>query len=219
MGREIEGDFESGKPFEPTRVLANLFEEVLAKRQPGLAATLFSGSQHEGVVRDGEALLRLLQARGVWFQLLAIAEENRAVYARRQLEREEGREALDGTFAQLISEAAAAKVPAANIKALLEKAQVQPVLTAHPTEAKRVTVMEIHRRIYRHLKEMETNRWTPQERDLQLDGIRNEIELLWLTGEIRLAKPSVEEEVAWGIHFFKETLFEATPEILEECTR
>ncbi|MCA1853871.1 MAG: phosphoenolpyruvate carboxylase, partial [Beggiatoa sp.] len=87
-------------------------------------------------------------------------------------------------------------------------------LTAHPTEAKRVTVLEIHRRIYLLLVELETPRWTPRERRARIDALRNEIELLWLTGELRLERPTVAQEVAWGLHFFEEALFAQIPEVM-----
>ena len=90
---------------------------------------------------------------------------------------------------------------------------MRPVITAHPTEAKRVTVLEKHRRIYRRLVDLESPRWTPRERQALVAGLRNEIELLWLTGELRLAKPTVPQEVYWGLHFFNETLFEAVPDL------
>ena len=92
----------------------------------------------------------------------------------------------------------------------METVDVQPTITAHPTEAKRVTVLEIHRRIYLKLYELESPRWTPREREALVDLLRNEIDLLWMTGEIRLEKPTVEAEVAWGLHFFRETLFDRT---------
>ncbi|MGH8275853.1 MAG: phosphoenolpyruvate carboxylase, partial [Steroidobacteraceae bacterium] len=93
------------------------------------------------------------------------------------------------------------------------------VITAHPTEAKRVTVLEGHRRIYRGLMELESPRWTRRERADLIQRLRNEIELLWLTGELRLEKPTVAQEVAWGLHFFNETLFESVPALLEKLDR
>ena len=138
---------------------------------------------------------------------------------RRQIEVERGYEQLRGTFAQVISSAASSGVAAADIHALLEELRVRPVITAHPTEAKRVTVLEKHRRIYRRLVDLESPRWTPRERQALIDGLRNEIELLWLTGELRLAKPTVPQEVFWGLHFFNETLFEAVPDLLEKLER
>ena len=73
-----------------------------------------------------------------------------------------------------------------------------------------MTVLEIHRRIYLKLYELESPRWTPRERVQLLKALRNEIDLLWLTGEIRLEKPTVEQEIHWGLHFFRETLFDRT---------
>ena len=166
-----------------------------------------------------ELLARTLQVQGIWFQLLSIAEQNAAMRRRRQTEAERGYEQVRGTFAQVISGAAEAKVPAAEIRALLEILRVRPVITAHPTEAKRVTVLEKHRRIYRRLVDLESPRWTPRERQALIDGLRNEIELLWLTGELRLAKPTVPQEVFWGLHFFNETLFEAVPDLLDKVER
>src|SRR5262249_13195788 len=57
---------------------------------------------------------------------------------------------------------------------------------------------------------------TPRERQRLVDGLRNEIELLWMTGELRLTKPTVPQEVFWGLHFFNETLFEAVPDLLDK---
>jgi phosphoenolpyruvate carboxylase len=67
--------------------------------------------------------------------------------------------------------------------------------------------------------DLESPRWTPRERQALIDGLRNEIELLWLTGELRLAKPTVPQEVFWGLHFFNETLFEAVPDLLDKLER
>jgi phosphoenolpyruvate carboxylase len=110
-------------------------------------------------------------------------------------------------------------VPASEIRELLEVLRVRPVITAHPTEAKRVTVLEKHRKIYRRLVDLESPRWTPRERQALIVVLRNEIELLWNTGELRLVKPTVPQEVFWGLHFFNETLFEAVPDLLEKLER
>ena len=64
--------------------------------------------------------------------------------------------------------------------------------------------------------ELESPRWTPRERDHLIGDLRNEIDLLWLTGELRLEKPSVRQEVAWGLHFFRESLFDRLPELIEK---
>lgn len=162
-----------------------------------------------------DVLVSLLQAWGIWFQLLNVAEENTGMRRRRQNEKEYGLDKSPGTFANVLAQAKSAGVSAQEIQELLDNANIRPTITAHPTEAKRVTVLEIHRRIYVLLYRLEAERWTRRERDKFISSLRNEVDLLWLTGELRLEKPSVSQEVAWGLHFFDQTLFERIPETLE----
>src|SRR3989442_4945634 len=96
-----------------------------------------------------ELLARTIQAQGIWFQLLSIAEQNAAMRQRRQSEVERGYEQLRGTFAQVVTAAATASLRADENRALVSKHRVQPVITAHPTDAESVTVLERHRPIYR----------------------------------------------------------------------
>ncbi|MDG2341222.1 MAG: phosphoenolpyruvate carboxylase, partial [Paracoccaceae bacterium] len=89
----------------------------------------------------------------------------------------------------------------------------------HPTEAKRQTVSDIHRRIYRCIARLESRQWTPREREIQLLTLRNEIDLLWTTGDLRLERPTTEEEILWTIRFFKNSVFEALPQVIEKYER
>jgi phosphoenolpyruvate carboxylase len=202
---------------EVLELLAGLLLSLVRERQPEVEPVL--RGERPAAELSPELLARTLQVQGLWFQLLSIAEQNAAMRRRRQIEAERGYDQLRGTFAQVISSAAAGGVRAEEIRSLLEVLRVRPVITAHPTEAKRVTVLEKHRRIYRRLVELESPRWTPRERQALIQGLQNEIELLWNTGELRLAKPTVPQEVFWGLHFFNETLFEAVPDLLEKLER
>ncbi|MFT5426608.1 MAG: phosphoenolpyruvate carboxylase [Gammaproteobacteria bacterium] len=165
---------------------------------------------------DNELLLGILQAWGIWFQLLNVAEENTGMRRRRMAEKEVGLENVPGTFANVFKQASNSGISSKDIQSLLDVAHIRPTLTAHPTEAKRVTVLEIHRRIYVLLYRLEGERWTSRERGKFTDALRNEIDLLWLTGELRLEKPSVAQEVVWGLHFFEQSLFERIPETHEK---
>ncbi|HEX7337897.1 MAG TPA: phosphoenolpyruvate carboxylase, partial [Gemmatimonadales bacterium] len=202
---------------EVVELLSGLLLELVRKRQPEIEPVL----RGERLAADlsPELLARTLQVQGIWFQLLSIAEQNAAMRRRRQTEAERGHDHVRGTFAQVITGAVEAKVPAQDIRELLEILRIRPVITAHPTEAKRVTVLEKHRRIYRRLVDLESPRWTPRERQSLIDGLQTEIELLWTTGELRLAKPTVPQEVFWGLHFFNETLFEAVPDLVDKLER
>ena len=202
---------------EVVDLLSGLLLSLVRQRTPEVEPVL--RGERPPAELSPELLARTLQVQGIWFQLLSIAEQNAAMRRRRQIEAERGYEQVRGTFAQVISEAGVSGVPAASLRPLLEGLRVRPVLTAHPTEAKRVTVLEKHRRIYRRLVDLESPRWTPRERQSLIAGLRNEIELLWMTGELRLSKPTVPQEVFWGLHFFNETLFEAVPDLLDKVER
>lgn len=194
-------------------LLAELLRQVIRQRKPEILP-VFEGEQ--ALPRDDdELLLAGLQAWGIWFQLLNIAEENAAMRRRRATESMRGLEHVPGTFASVIARASAMDLSRQEVQDLLDRMKVTPTVTAHPTEAKRVTVLQIHRRIYVILYRLEATRWTPREREALEEQLRNEIDLLWLTGELRLEKPSVVQEVKWGLHFFEQTLYERVPETLE----
>ncbi|HEY7688329.1 MAG TPA: phosphoenolpyruvate carboxylase [Dongiaceae bacterium] len=186
---------------------------VVRERLPQLEKVV--AGEADAPLDDAELLSRSLQAQGIWFQLLNIAEENAAMRYRRQTETERGPDRIPGTFSRVLAEAAASGITANGLQRLLNNIHVAPVITAHPTEAKRVTVLEIHRRIYRLLYELESPRWTRRERRELQDRLRGEIDLLWLTGELRVERPTVAQEIAWGIHFFEQTLFDRLPELLD----
>lgn len=194
-------------------LLTGQLKEVIHQRHPEILPYFLA---EQKVPEDNkELLLGVLQAWGIWFQLLNVAEENTAMRRRRLTEKLRGLENVPGTFTNVFHQAKQSGIDSSEIQKLLEKAHVRPTLTAHPTEAKRVTVLEIHRRIYVLLYRLESERWTDRERKNFIETLRNEIDLLWLTGELRLEKPTVALEVAWGLHFFEQTLFQRIPETLD----
>jgi phosphoenolpyruvate carboxylase len=198
-------------------LLYDCFVDVIRRHHPRLELVL-TGERID-LAGSPELAARAMQAQGMWFQLLSIAEQNAAMRQRRETEVERGYDELRGTLAQAVAAAARSGVSADALRAVLAQLRVRPVITAHPTEAKRVTVLEKHRRIYRRLVDLETPRWTPRERAALVESLRTEIELLWLTGELRLEKPTVEQELAWGLYFVAENLFDVVPELVEKLER
>ena len=197
---------------EASDLLFQLLVEVVREHQPELEPVLKGGANIYKFTP--ELMARALQAQGIWFQLLSIAEQNAAMRRRRQIERTRGRASLRGSFDHVLAEASAEGVPPRIIEALLSSLRIRPVITAHPTESKRVTVLEKYRRIYLLLRELEMPRWTEREREALIGDLRDQIELVWMTGELHLQKPTVEHEVSRGLHFFDESLFEKAPEML-----
>ena len=183
-------------------VLHGLGEHELAEHLPwqnaGLPLVRYPNSE------------RALQAFSIFFQLLNMAEENSAAQNRRALEAEQGLGHLTGLWGRTLLRFRERGIPEAEICNLLPEVSIDAVLTAHPTEAKRKTVLEQHRQLYLLLVQRENQMWTPLEK---LD-IRNEIkvvmERLWRTGEILFEKPEVADERRNVIHY----LFNIFPEVL-----
>ncbi|MHA7815236.1 MAG: phosphoenolpyruvate carboxylase [Pseudohaliea sp.] len=142
-----------------------------------------------------------LQAFSIAFQLLNHAEENSVAQQRRATARAGEKAGESGSWEQAFSQALARGVSPEQLAAQLRSLRLEPVLTAHPTEAKRQTVLEHHRVLYRLLVERENSMWTPAERadlDAAMDAA---LERLWRTGEIYLEKPRLEAERRLVLHF------------------
>ena len=118
---------------------------MVRRHQPEIEPILKGGGNISGFTP--ELMSRALQAQGLWFQLLSIAEQNAAMRRRRNIENTRGRDDLKGTFAHVLAEAATHNVAPRDQK-LLSSLRIRPVITAHPTESKRVTVLEKYRKIY-----------------------------------------------------------------------
>ncbi|MCB2127568.1 MAG: phosphoenolpyruvate carboxylase [Rhodobacteraceae bacterium] len=191
--------------------LLRLWQAVILRRAPQAAALL---QTPQSPLPEGEAAIPFLQAINIWFHLNAIVEENAAMRDWRRAEAEAGPATVEGSFAKAVAELSPAPTPE-RFREVAAQLSIGPTLTAHPTEAKRVTVLEIHRRIYRHLVTLETQRWTPREREHILRDIEAEIDLLWMTGELRRERPTLAAEIDWGLQFFRDSVFDAVPQLFE----
>lgn len=201
-------------PSYADRLNALLWEQlslVVTRRAPAVAQFLEAPAASTSLSDDNAS--DYLQAVNIWFQLSKIAAENAVVRDRRRTESLDGPELVDGSFAQVMVQIKD-EAPDQFVLAVGDLS-VGPTLTAHPTEAKRVTILEIHRRIYRLLVSLETPRWTPRERALRVAELGDEVDLLWMSGELRLERPSLSDEIEWGLQFFRNSLFDATPQLFE----
>jgi phosphoenolpyruvate carboxylase len=189
-----------------------------------LRSVLESIGEHSlaGLVQDafsdrppGEERLpaRGTQALSLAFQLLGMAEENTANQVRRLRETSEGAVSEAGSWPQNLAWLREAGFSEAEIRAALARIHVQPVLTAHPTEAKRPTVLEHHRELYLLLVERENANRTPMEQASLRQRLEAGLERLWRTGEIFLERPDVESEVRNMLHYLT-SVFPAALELL-----
>ena len=88
-----------------------------------------------------------------------------------------------------------------------------PVFTAHPTEAKRRTVLLKLADVAEALDRLDSGTLTPREIEIEYEWLRELIVSLWETDETRHAKPTVIDEVRGGLYYFERTLFDLVPEM------
>ncbi|MEO0339069.1 MAG: phosphoenolpyruvate carboxylase [Bacteroidota bacterium] len=145
---------------------------------------------------------KVVQAIGMSFEILNLVEENTATQFRRKVETNFGSKTIRGSWGETLSKLQEAGLPPKKIADQLHTIRVQPVLTAHPTEAKRTTVLEIHRDLYTLLVKRENPIWSSTEKEQLKQTIITLLERWWRTGEIYLEKPSLESERNNLMHYF-----------------
>lgn len=160
--------------------------------------------------RSSTELLAVARAFTAYFLLINLAEEKHRV---RTLRRRERAGVLPESIAHAITQLPRSDMPTAHLHTLLDRLLLRPVLTAHPTEARRRTVLIAQRRLYRLLDRFDDPRLTRrQDRDLRR-RLREEITVLWQTSQGRRQRPSPLDEVRAAMVFFDQTLFRVTPQL------
>ncbi len=185
-------------------VLEELGEGELAARLPWIAGVAAPISQSYPA--------RLGQAFSIAFQLLNLVEENVAAQMRRMRETELGLAFEPGLWGYNLRRLKEIGLGAEEIAEAIGRIRVEPVLTAHPTEAKRATVLEQLRALYLLLLRRENPQATPREQAALRDEIKVGLERLWRTGEIARHKPTVAEERRNTIYYLREVF----PDVLTQ---
>jgi phosphoenolpyruvate carboxylase len=193
--------------------LLEAFGEVLDELGAGdVAAALPWGERAAGPAAGADPR-RLTQALSIAFRLATLAEENASAQHRRRLQDEQGLASVSGLWGRVLADLDAAGHDAAAIAHRLAGIEVEPVLTAHPTEAKRATVLEQHRSIYLGLVARENQMWTPDEQRAIRQGIKAALERLWRTGEIFLERPEVADELRNVVHYLVRVFPDVIPQL------
>ena len=160
-------------------------------------------------LRDAVRLLPLdrqasvIRAFAIYFQLVNIAEQHHRLRRRREYELEQRvpRESLRDAFDRLGDR------PAPPLS-------LELVLTAHPTEATRRTILGAHLRISGLLAELDDPLASPVRADAVAGALTGEVTLLWQTDELRTVRPRVVDEIRHGLWFFEQSLLGEAPRLL-----
>lgn len=177
-------------------MLQGLGEEKIANLLPWINEGMQGATISEALEE------KLIQALGMSFELLNIAEQNAATQYRRKMESQIDLSAIRGSWAEALQQWKQAGLSDQQISEAITQLNIMPVLTAHPTEAKRITVLAIHRELYLLLVKNENPVWSTEERKTLHQEITALLERWWRTGEIYLKKPDLLDERNNVLHYF-----------------
>ena len=193
----------------------SLLEDV--ERVRALARASRAGSPHEELQEAVEALplerqASVLRAFALYFQLANVAEQHHRVRRLRayKLEERVPAESLEDSFARLDG------VPPAELE---RRVSLQLVLTAHPTEATRRTVLASHLRIAALLAELDDPLLAAVRRSEIEASLAGEITAHWQADEVRSRRPRVVDEIRNGHWFFEQSLIDASERLLADYRR
>ncbi|MDD3677053.1 phosphoenolpyruvate carboxylase, partial [Thauera propionica] len=120
----------------------------------------------------------------------------------------------EGSLAHALDAAlASGTTDAAGLVDFFDTARVSPVLTAHPTEVQRKSILNCETVIARLLDERDRMQLTPEESEANLEALRRAVLTLWQTRILRTAKLSVIDEVNNGLSYFDTTFLRELPRL------
>ena len=183
---------------EDLSYLQNCFIELLRESDEDEIADLLDGKKSLKSFKNSE---KLSKAFTLSYQFMTIVEENAAVQLRRKLEDEHGLSRISGLWGRTLNDLKSAGFTGNEIADKLPSVRVEPVLTAHPTESKRSTVIDQLREIYLLMVKRENSMWTEKEKEQIKDDIQAAMQRLWTTGQVFLQKPSIEDELRNVLHY------------------
>ena len=145
---------------------------------------------------------KLIQALSIYFQLINLVEENASTQFRRRVEDKLGISAIRGSWGETFQLWQQSGLSEDEMLAIFPELSIMPVLTAHPTEAKRISILEIHRELYLLLVKKENSTWSQSEKRALREKIKTLLERWWRTGELYLKKPDITTERDNVLYYF-----------------
>jgi phosphoenolpyruvate carboxylase len=196
--------------FELVESLRQLCKQALQEGDPAL--------RREAADRiaelDDSTLRWLLQAFGTFFHLVNQAEKQEIIRVNR--ERSAGAEPRPESIDAALARLREGGCSLAAVLELLSALDIAPTLTAHPTEARRPSVLQKQRHVADLLATLGGSDATPAERETALSELEQQIGLLFVTDDVRAERPTVRDEVEHGLHFFRTGIWSIAPRIASD---
>jgi phosphoenolpyruvate carboxylase len=167
---------------------------------------------------DLEEAYKIARAFTIYFQLVNIAEEAQRI--RRIREYDKNPQSLEEmSLRKLFYDLCQQKISDSEVAEFLSKMQIELVLTAHPTEAKRRTVLDHLLKISSYLAELDRPDLPANDREQVTGSIKETLEILWQTSEVRHRKVEVRDEVEQTLFYFRRTILNLLPAIQQKIRR
>lgn len=156
---------------------------------------------------DDDASSEVVRAFNHYFSLLNIAEES---YYLKQRRKQQVGHFWPGSFHDTLITLKESGVTAEKLQNLLDELLYLPVMTAHPTEAKRRTIKGALRNVFQTQEALSNRSLKGFMRKETLKRLQSQLQLLWKTDEVRSRKLVVTDEIDAGLFYFSLSLFQAT---------
>ena len=159
---------------------------------------------------------QVIRAFSMYFHLINAAEQNHRIRRRRQYQLQDDSIVQPASIESAILKLKEYEINDEIIQNALNTMSLELVITAHPTEATKRSILDIQQRIAALLKQLDHPLLSNREQKKLEESLFNEVAILWQTDELREHKPTVLDEVRNGLYYFDQTLFEVLPEIHQE---
>ena len=175
----------------------------------GSEQALLSWAESQSTLR----LMELVRAFSAYFHLINLAEQHHRVRTLRERQRAHA-QPLHESIAAALTDLTAAGFTPQRLAEGLQRLEVHPVLTAHPSEARRRTLLNHLEQTGQLIERLDTaERLTGLDRALVLDDLRTRITLIWQTAEARVERPSVLDEVQSVVYVLAGTVYDVLPRV------
>ncbi len=164
---------------------------------------------------EDDEILPLTRAFTHFLNFANIAEQYHVVRRRRQSEFDETAESPN-PLVPLFEKFKQQEISAESLYQQICELKIELVLTAHPTEVSRRTLIQKYDGINDCLSKCDQQKLTPRERQAVLAELKQLITSAWQTDEIRQHRPTPVDEAKWGFTTIEQTLWNAVPKFIRE---
>ncbi len=185
-----------------------LEEAVRAGAKALRAGSFDAGIELDALISgaDSDELRMLIRAFTTYFSLNNIVEDSERIRRVRRREAQNPDMPRRGSIVEAIGALQRRGIPATQMQEMLNQADVRFVLTAHPTEAKRRTIIDKLARLFDTIRQLDERAALPREVDRARTKMASAIAGLWASNELRITNPTVLDELRATLVYFETSI-------------